>query len=124
MKRKALYPGSFDPLTLGHLDLIRRGLLLFDEVTVGVVINPGKNPFFSVEERMQQIRQATRGLKKVKIEAFDGLLIDYVKAKGRVDEYRGSLQLSIGKIRKVVETDRQQGFREDDCVVSTPYDID
>jgi pantetheine-phosphate adenylyltransferase len=92
--KRALYPGSFDPLTLGHLDLIRRGLSLFDEVTVGVVINPGKNPLFSVEERMLQIKGATRNLKKVKIEAFDGLLIDYVKAKGNPVVLRGLRVLS------------------------------
>jgi pantetheine-phosphate adenylyltransferase len=94
MKRKALYPGSFDPLTLGHLDLIRRGLSLFDEVTVGVVLNPGKNPLFSPEERLALIRQATRGLKKVKVEAFDGLLIDYVKQKGNPVVIRGLRVLS------------------------------
>lgn len=92
--RKALYPGSFDPLTLGHLDLIRRGLSLFDEVTVGVVINPGKNALFSPQERMGQIRQATRNLKNVKVEAFDGLLIDFVRAKGNPVVLRGLRVLS------------------------------
>jgi pantetheine-phosphate adenylyltransferase len=94
MKRKALYPGSFDPLTLGHLDLIKRGLSLFDEVTVGVVLNPGKDPLFSVEERMHQIKGATRSLKKVKVAAFDGLLIDYVRKLGNPVVLRGLRVLS------------------------------
>ncbi|MES2202640.1 MAG: pantetheine-phosphate adenylyltransferase [candidate division FCPU426 bacterium] len=94
MKKKALYPGSFDPLTLGHLDLIKRGLSLFDEVMVGVVANPGKNPMFSIEERIAMIQSATRGLKGVTIKSFDGLLIDRVKQLGNPVVLRGLRVLS------------------------------
>lgn len=92
--RKALYPGSFDPLTLGHLDLIRRGLEVFEEVTVAVVENPGKSPLFSSAERVEQIKAATAGMGSLKIESFDGLLIDYVKKKGDPVVLRGLRVLS------------------------------
>ena len=92
--RKALYPGSFDPLTLGHLDLIRRGLEVFEEVTVAVVENPGKSPLFSSAERVEQIKAATAGMSGLKIESFDGLLIDYVKKKGDPVVLRGLRVLS------------------------------
>jgi pantetheine-phosphate adenylyltransferase len=92
--RKALYPGSFDPLTLGHLDLIRRGLEVFDEVTVAVVENPGKSPLFSSAERVDLIRQATAGMAGLKVEAFDGLLVEYVKSKGDPVVLRGLRVLS------------------------------
>ena len=92
--RKALYPGSFDPLTLGHLDLIKRGLEVFEEVTVAVVENPGKSPLFSAAERVEQIKSATAGMAGLKIESFDGLLIDYVKKKGDPVVLRGLRVLS------------------------------
>ena len=92
--RKALYPGSFDPLTLGHLDLIRRGLEVFEEVTVAVVENPGKSPLFSAKERVRLIQEVTAGMPGLKVEAFDGLLVDYVKAKGDPVVLRGLRVLS------------------------------
>ncbi len=88
MKKRALYPGSFDPLTFGHLDLIKRGLSMFDEVTVAVVRNSDKDPLFSIDERMALIRASTRGL-KVKVESFDGLLVDHVKNTGYPVVLRG-----------------------------------
>lgn len=92
--RHALYPGSFDPLTLGHLDLIKRGLEVFGEVTVAVVKNPGKSALFSEAERIAQLNDATKGLIGVHVEAFDGLLIDYVKKKGNPVVLRGLRVLS------------------------------
>ena len=89
MRRMALYPGSFDPLTHGHLDLIRRGLALFDQVTVAVLANPSKEATFSLAERMALVRQATRGLKRVEVRTFDGLLARYVKAHGDPVVIRG-----------------------------------
>jgi pantetheine-phosphate adenylyltransferase len=78
MRRNLIYPGSFDPPTLGHLDLIRRGHAIFPELTVAVLRNAGKTPLFSVEERVAMLKRLTKGLKGVKVESFDGLLIDYV----------------------------------------------
>jgi pantetheine-phosphate adenylyltransferase len=74
---RALYPGSFDPLTLGHLDLIERSARLFDSVMVAVLQNPSKQPAFSLEERLEQIRRATAHLNGVEVGSFDGLTVDF-----------------------------------------------
>ena len=73
---RALYPGSFDPLTLGHLDLIERGCLLFGEVVVAVLQNPGKTPAFPLEQRLEQNRIATAHLQGVEVISFDGLTVE------------------------------------------------
>ncbi len=73
---RALYPGSFDPLTLGHLDLIERGCHLFGEVVVAVLQNPGKTPAFPLEQRLEQIRIATAHLQGVEVISFDGLTVE------------------------------------------------
>lgn len=78
-KRRAIYPGSFDPVTYGHIDLIRRALLLFDEVFVVVAENPEKRPLFSVEERLALMNRAVGRLKGVRVESFDGLTVSYAK---------------------------------------------
>ncbi|MBQ7245786.1 MAG: pantetheine-phosphate adenylyltransferase [Firmicutes bacterium] len=76
--KRALYSGSFDPMTNGHLDIIRRASRMFDELTVGVVHNPNKTPLFSVDERVAMIRNATEDLGNVSVDSFTGLLADYV----------------------------------------------
>ena len=73
---RALYPGSFDPLTLGHLDLIERGCSVFGEVVVAVLQNPGKSPAFSLDERLEQITQATSHLQGVTVTSFNGLTVN------------------------------------------------
>lgn len=77
----ALYPGSFDPITKGHLDIIERGCRLFEEVIVVVLQNPGKTPLFSIPERIVQIEKSTRHLSRLKVESFDGLTVDYAKKR-------------------------------------------
>lgn len=77
----AVYPGSFDPVTLGHLDIIERSLELFDEVIVAVMYNRNKRPMFEVEERVELLRKSTAHLKNVTIDSHEGLLIDYLKRK-------------------------------------------
>lgn|SRR3989339_1639342 len=77
--KKAVYPGSFDPVTNGHLDVIERAAQLFDEVYVAVIANPEKKPHFSLEERTQMLKEATKNIKNVKIDSFEGLLVDYAK---------------------------------------------
>ncbi|GBF12207.1 pantetheine-phosphate adenylyltransferase [Tepidibacillus infernus] len=77
----AVYPGSFDPVTFGHLDIIQRGAKIFDKVTVAVLINPNKNPLFTVEERVELIREAIKGIPHVEVDSFHGLLIDYMRLK-------------------------------------------
>jgi pantetheine-phosphate adenylyltransferase len=74
---RALYPGSFDPLTLGHLDLIERSARLFDSVLVAVLQNPSKQPAFGLEQRLEQIRTATAHLSGVEVGSFDGLTVDF-----------------------------------------------
>lgn len=77
----AVYPGSFDPVTFGHLDIIQRGAKIFDRVTVAVLINPNKNPLFTVEQRMELIREVTKDMKNVDVDSFHGLLVDYMRQK-------------------------------------------
>ncbi len=91
---KALYPGSFDPLTLGHLDLIERASHLFDGLVVAVLQNPSKNPCFSVEQRLEQIRKATGHLPAVEVAAFDGLTVDFARATGAGVILRGLRAMS------------------------------
>ena len=74
---RAIYPGSFDPVTLGHLDIIERSLAITDELIVGVLNNKAKSPLFSVEERVNMLKEVTKHLKHVTIQSFDGLLVDF-----------------------------------------------
>ena len=91
---KALYPGSFDPLTLGHLDVIERGAHLFDGLVVAVLRNPSKNPCFSVEQRIEQIRSATAHLHQIEVAAFDGLTVEFAERCGAGVILRGLRALS------------------------------
>ena len=77
----AIYPGSFDPVTFGHLDVIRRAASMFDELTVSVLNNTQKTPLFSVEERVRILEEATKELPNVKVDSFSGLLINYAREK-------------------------------------------
>jgi pantetheine-phosphate adenylyltransferase len=81
MSRLAIYPGSFDPLTNGHLSLIQRGLKIFDGLVVAVANNPDKKPLFSPQERMELIREAVNGDPRVEVDSFDGLLVDYASKR-------------------------------------------
>ncbi len=89
MPRLAIYPGSFDPITNGHLDVIARARELFDEVIVAILVNPTKNALFTLPERKEQIEQALRGREGVRVEAFDGLLVDYARSRGACAVVRG-----------------------------------
>jgi pantetheine-phosphate adenylyltransferase len=77
----AVCPGSFDPVTLGHLDIIKRGARVFDKVYVSVLINSSKNPLFTVEERCALLSEVTKDIPNVYVDSFQGLLIDYAKSK-------------------------------------------
>ncbi|MCM1183798.1 MAG: pantetheine-phosphate adenylyltransferase [Roseburia sp.] len=85
----AVYPGSFDPMTLGHLDVIRRAAQMFDHLTVSVLDNKAKNALFSVEERVNILKEATRDLANVTVDSFNGLLIDYTNRKNIHISVRG-----------------------------------
>lgn len=82
MKTKALYTGSFDPLTNGHLNIIQRAAKLYDELTIGIIVNPSKKSMFTLQERKEMIRETVKGLDNVKVDCFSGLLADYVNANG------------------------------------------
>lgn len=82
MKRIALYPGTFDPVTNGHFDIIQRSLEIFDHVIVGVAHNLRKSPLFSVEERVEILREVTRDLERVEVAHFNGLVINFARMKG------------------------------------------
>ena len=78
----AVYPGSFDPVTNGHLDIVRRAAAQFPRLIVAVVANPGKKPMFSLAERVDMLREACRTLRNVEIDSFEGLLVDYARSAG------------------------------------------
>ena len=78
----AVCPGSFDPVTYGHLDIVGRASRLFDEVTVAVLVNPGKHALFSVDERLAMLREVTADVPGIRIEVFEGLLVDFCRERG------------------------------------------
>jgi pantetheine-phosphate adenylyltransferase len=89
VKKIAVCPGSFDPITYGHLDIIQRGANIFDEIYVGVLHNSAKKSLFTVEERVQIIEEATAHIPNVKVDSFQGLLVDYAKARNANAVIRG-----------------------------------
>lgn len=94
MKRKAVYPGSFDPVTYGHIDLIKRASRIFDEVIVAVAHNLDKNPLFSVQERVDMIKKAIKGMRNVRVDDFNTLSVEYVRKKGIKVIIRGLRMIS------------------------------
>jgi pantetheine-phosphate adenylyltransferase len=89
MEVTAVYPGTFDPFTNAHIDLVRRALRLFPRLVVAVASNPHKNPLFSIEERLAIVREATAGMARLEIDTFHMLTVDYVKSKGAQVILRG-----------------------------------
>lgn len=111
----AIYPGTFDPVTYGHIDLIKRAQEIFPELIIGVAHNPHKKPLFSVKERVQMLKQAVSGFSGVSVESFDGLVVDYAaRHKARVlirglrmlsdFEYEFQMALTNRKLDSRVET--------------------
>ena len=104
LSRIALYPGSFDPVTRGHLDVARRAAAIFDEVVIAVGCNPTKRPLFTLEERLEMARQETGDLRNVLVKAFDGLLVNFVRREApgvvlrglrTVAEFDSEFQMSL-----------------------------
>lgn len=89
MKHLAIYPGSFDPLTKGHLDILQRSLGLFDKVIIAIAVNSNKSTLFSIEERLGFIREVTKGMKGLEIDTFQGLTVDYCNKVGANSIIRG-----------------------------------
>ena len=90
----AIYPGSFDPLTSGHVDIIRRGSHLFERIIVGVLLNRDKSPLFTVNERVDIAREVFAGYTNVEVDTFDGLLVEYARRKGASVIVRGLRAIS------------------------------
>ncbi|MDX2254909.1 MAG: pantetheine-phosphate adenylyltransferase [Pseudanabaenaceae cyanobacterium bins.39] len=113
----AIYPGSFDPITFGHLDIIKRGSYLFDRLIVAVLRNPNKIPLFTMEERMQQIQDAIKGLDNVEVDTFTGLTVTYAHLKGAKVLIRGlravsdfELELQMAHTNKTLAEDIETVF--------------
>jgi pantetheine-phosphate adenylyltransferase len=87
--RRAVSPGSFDPVTNGHLDIVDRASRLYDELIVAVLINQSKHGLFTVDERLDMLREVTKGYRNVRVEAFQGLLVDFCRAQGAGVVVRG-----------------------------------
>lgn len=115
MCQRVIYPGTFDPVTYGHIDLIKRAQEIFSEVTVAVAANPHKKPLFSVQERKSLLLEATKGMSGVTVVAFDGLVVDFArKEKARIllrglrmlsdFEYEFQMALTNRKLAKDIET--------------------
>ncbi|MCP4650746.1 MAG: pantetheine-phosphate adenylyltransferase [PVC group bacterium] len=94
MKQRVVYPGSFDPVTYGHIDIIKRAAHMFDEVIVAVASNASKKPLFSLEDRVAMLKKVTRNLKGVSVDSFDCLMVDYVSRKNIKIVIRGLRMIS------------------------------
>jgi pantetheine-phosphate adenylyltransferase len=115
MGKIAVYPGSFDPVTNGHCDIVRRGLRLFDKVIVAIASNGSKNPLFTIEQRLEMLCESLKGMRGVEVDSFEGLLVDYV-VKREADailrglravsdfEYEFQMALMNRKLNKNVQT--------------------
>src|SRR6202050_1260472 len=90
----ALYPGTFDPPTNGHIDLIQRGAKLFDRLTVAILVNPVKNPLFTVEERVEMLKEVTAGINNVSVATFNGLMVEFARQQSASAVLRGIRAIS------------------------------
>jgi pantetheine-phosphate adenylyltransferase len=104
--RVAIYPGTFDPVTNGHIDILKRSLRIFDGVIMAVAVNPRKRPLFSIEKRVSMIKDSLKGVERVTVESFDGLLIDYVRGLRAVSDFEFELQMALmnRRLDSAVET--------------------
>lgn len=104
MCKIAIYPGTFDPVTNGHIDIVQRALTIFDKIIVAIAINPGKEPLFTLEERLMMLRETLKDTPNVEVDNFDGLLVNYAKKRDAcaivrglraVSEFEYELQLAL-----------------------------
>jgi len=117
MKRRAIYPGTFDPITNGHLDLVRRAVRIFDEVIIAVAPSYKKNPLFTLRERLNMINHAVKGIADVKVESFQGLLVEYVRRRKGDAILRGlraisdfEIELQMAHMNRALDADIETVF--------------
>ena len=94
MQKTAVYPGSFDPVTYGHMDIVKRGRKIFDRIIVAILHNPAKKALFSIEERLEMLRESMKDISGLTFDTFDGLLVDYVNSIGACAILRGMRAVS------------------------------
>ena len=112
--KAAIYPGSFDPMTLGHLDVIRRASKMFDTLIVSVLDNKAKNALFSVEERVSILKEATKDLPNVQVDSFQGLLIDYARQK--------DIHVSVRGLRAITDFEYELQMAQMNRVIAPEID--
>ncbi len=115
MEKVAIYPGSFDPITNGHIDMVERGLRLFDKIIVCIMCNPGKETLFTIKERLEMIRESLKKFPNIEIDSFDGLLVDYgakrnanaiLRGMRAVSDFEHEFQLALmnRKLNRKIQT--------------------
>ncbi len=119
-ERVAVYPGSFDPPTNGHLDLIRRATRLFDNVIVGVAVNNAKSALFTPDERIELLAHATRGMKRVELSSFAGLTVDFARSRGAIALIRGLRVVSDFEYELTMAITNQKLAPDLDTVILMP----
>ena len=112
--KRAIYPGSFDPITLGHLDLIQRSCEIFDEVVVGVLYNRSKQPLFTVQERIEMIQEVTKKFSKVEVLSFEGLLVDFVK--------KSEARVVVRGLRAITDLEYEMQMAQTNRILSSEID--
>lgn len=120
---KAIYPGSFDPVTLGHIDVITRASKIFDEIIVGVLINSSKTPLFSIDERVNMLKEVCGGLENVRIISFDGFSVDFAKEQNANVIIRGLRAITDFEYElQMAQTNRILNPRIDTLFLTTSID--
>ena len=112
--KRAIYPGSFDPVTYGHLDIIKRSAEIFDELTVSILDNKMKTPLFSVEERVKMLKEATKEYPNVKVDSFSGLLVDYTR--------KNNIGVSIRGLRAITDFEYELQLSQTNHVIAPEID--
>ncbi|MBO4760305.1 MAG: pantetheine-phosphate adenylyltransferase [Bacteroidales bacterium] len=124
MTRKALFPGSFDPFTAGHLNILRRALTMFDEIVIAVGVNQDKRGFFSMDQRMDIIRQAVRGMKGIEIIKYDKLTIDTCREHGIAHIVRGVRNmLDFENERAIADANRRLAPEIETIIIPTAQEF-
>jgi len=124
MKRKALFPGSFDPFTDGHLNILKRALTMFDEVVIAIGVNQDKSGFFNMDQRMDIVKQATKGMEGVSVVKYDGLTVDICRELGIVHIVRGVRNmLDFEAERSIADANRRLAPEIETIIIPTAQEF-